>query len=714
MAKGRRFGLAVVSSNAVRTGVAARLFAAVCALLLAVAMVPLAPAQQSAYADEQGSANGEIFGFPEDGTASPLAVGLNDGMGYSAQFRAWDYSEEYNAIPYTEKNLRSYWKVESSDPSVLDVDLVGSADRGWGFYFTPKSPGTATISVAYSYDKWGAQSSFTLVVLEKENVATSLTLDTDSLTLYALENCPECGGFHHAVSGDMVGYTVSAEDPSQPLSSYRFEVDDTDFLMNPTNYGTRGLGLYPNQLGEKPVTISIVSNATDEVWATATLNVKVEAQKPAAESKASETTIYMGSYKYVGSLVSLNEAGSAYLFNHGSGGNYSGNYIKNITSSNPEVASVSERTVDFETMRTIVAESPGEATITIEDVFGETTEIVVMVKSIADADLTGIGFNQRSITLKLGELAPNEYDLVTEGAREALAHDFSWTIGVFSREGQIVDFVTEDYLIYMKAVGVGSAVAEMQIANPEDPGNPIIADTMTITVLGEEVASSSDDSVVSAAVEASNLATLEAVRAAVEAADDKQLVLSVQDVADLTEAARASIVSLASGETHIAGQFDIHFATASSGQEVVINKDADDNLLMTVRIALTDAMKALDPSTLTVWYVADDGTTEKKTTWVEDGNLCFTTEHFSNYVVTGELAGAGSTGGNVTGGSATGGNAANENVDGGGAGDNGTGADVKTAVLAQTGDTLPLAAGIMCAGVLCAAAAFIVARRKLS
>lgn len=683
MAKEKRFGLAVASSGATQTSVAARLFAAVCALLLAAAMVPLAPAQQSAYADEASSANGEIVGFPQDGTASTLAVGLNGETGYSAYFCAWDYGDEYSAIPYTEKNLRSYWSVESSDPSVLDVDLVGSADRGWGFYFTPKSPGTATISVAYSYDKWSAQSSFTLVVLEKENVATSLTLDTDSLTLYALENCPVCGGFHHAVSGDMVGYTVSAEDPSQPLSSYRFEVDDTDFLMNPTNYGTSGLGLYPKQLGEKPVTISVISNATGEVWAKATLNVKVEAQEPAVEYTTSATTIYTGQYKYIDMFASLNAAGAAFMLNHVEGSNC----IKSVTSSNPEVASVSEREVDFEPMRTIVAESPGEATVTIEDIFGGTHDIAVTVKSITDADLTGIGFKQHSITLRLGELLPSEFDLVTEGAIEAFSYGPSWGLVINSRvEGPIIGFVFDDCgSSRMKAIGVGSAVAEMQITNPEDLENPVIADTMIITVLGEEVASSSDDSIVSAVAEANNLATLEAVQAAAEAAGDK-LVLSVQEIADLTEAARASIVSLASGETHIAGQFDIHFATASSGQEVVINKEASDDLLMTVRIALTDVMKTFDPSTLAVWYVADDGTTEKKTTWVEDGNLCFTTEHFSNYVVTGELAGS----------------------------TDGADEDAKTAVLAQTGDALPLAAGVVCAGALCAVAALVVARRRLS
>ena len=34
-----------------------------------------------------------------------------------------------------------------------------------------------------------------------------------------------------------------------------------------------------------------------------------------------------------------------------------------------------------------------------------------------------------------------------------------------------------------------------------------------------------------------------------------------------------------------------------------------------------------------VWYVADDGKTEKLETWHEDGKLCWSVDHFSDFII---------------------------------------------------------------------------------
>lgn len=69
---------------------------------------------------------------------------------------------------------------------------------------------------------------------------------------------------------------------------------------------------------------------------------------------------------------------------------------------------------------------------------------------------------------------------------------------------------------------------------------------------------------------------------------------------------------------------------------------------LTVKIAADNAIKALDPSSVQVWYVAADGTTEKKTAKLNGGYLTFETTHLSDFVVMGKAASS-STGASTSG-----------------------------------------------------------------
>ena len=181
----------------------------------------------------------------------------------------------------------------------------------------------------------------------------------------------------------------------------------------------------------------------------------------------------------------------------------------------------------------------------------------------------------------------------------------------------------------------------------------------------------------------------------------------MQGANNLPEAAQQAIASLQSVQKKVAEVLDVSLRDGA-GEEVSVDF-TDDGLSMTVRMLMTDAMRALDPATLKVVYVADDGTVEEKQTWVEGDYLCFATEHFSTYVVTGsepKAPDSGSTDGSSGGSGAV--------MPGGGNGGGAGHADAAGSSLAPTGDplTLPLAlAGCMVAAALACLACIRAGRR---
>lgn len=111
------------------------------------------------------------------------------------------------------------------------------------------------------------------------------------------------------------------------------------------------------------------------------------------------------------------------------------------------------------------------------------------------------------------------------------------------------------------------------------------------------------------------------------------LSLEIEGLEAVAVSAQKALDELKASGLTVADVLDIHFANGK-GEEIVVN-DENGNLVLTVKIKLTEAMKMLDPATIQVIYVADDGSTEEKETWIEGDYLCFKTNHFSTYAVTG-------------------------------------------------------------------------------
>ena len=115
---------------------------------------------------------------------------------------------------------------------------------------------------------------------------------------------------------------------------------------------------------------------------------------------------------------------------------------------------------------------------------------------------------------------------------------------------------------------------------------------------------------------------------------EEGLNLVVQAIDALTDPAKAAIDALTKSGNIVAEGFDIYFVK-ENGEEVSLNGN-DGVSTITVKVKLTEAMKALVPASLKVHFVGDDGTVEDKETWSDGEYLYFVTEHFSTYVVTGK------------------------------------------------------------------------------
>lgn len=214
----------------------------------------------------------------------------------------------------------------------------------------------------------------------------------------------------------------------------------------------------------------------------------------------------------------------------------------------------------------------------------------------------------------------------------------------------------------------GSATIAAQVGD--------VTASCALTVGAKEIASTGSESSYQGGVIATDSATANKLEEIVQ--ENGDLVLVVQAAQELTEAEQSAIASLETGKTKVADVIDVFFR----GEKGEVSVDlSDDGLSMTVRVVMTDAMKALDPATLKVSYVSEDGSLEPKPTWVEGDVLCFTTEHFSTYVITGDERQA--TQGEVQGGNVTG--SANDG-----------GQTAEKPVLAATGDSSAMAVLALC------------------
>lgn len=180
----------------------------------------------------------------------------------------------------------------------------------------------------------------------------------------------------------------------------------------------------------------------------------------------------------------------------------------------------------------------------------------------------------------------------------------------------------------VSAIAVGEAVITAATSN----GKSARCD---VTVGARDVVSTAPSSGIRASVEASSAEELEAVNGILSslAGDGARVELVVEASEGLSGAAAAAVEGIRDGGRAVAAVLDVRFEV--DGEEVAF--DAGGGGAVTVRIEMTDEMRALDPNTIVVVHVGGDGGVEEMPTWVLGGYLYFKTTHFSTYAVTGSL-----------------------------------------------------------------------------
>lgn len=252
-------------------------------------------------------------------------------------------------------------------------------------------------------------------------------------------------------------------------------------------------------------------------------------------------------------LLSPDEQGRLVEGAHGGWSEF--NYVKSAISSDPSIVEVTGERPHLE----VTAVGVGEATVTVVDAFGDTHNTPIKVETNY-IPLEDMGFVENNITVELGQLSPRLSDLITDGTRKVMTWDVDIAFECVAGAGTVVEAVSGNDGLSYRAIGSGTAFILMKMTG-ETPDDDIILDVLAITVPGTQVASTAEGSAASATVEANNIATINAIAEAKQEHSD--LVLVANPGVELTDAAREAVVAMATGNTRIAGQFDIHFATTA-------------------------------------------------------------------------------------------------------------------------------------------------------
>lgn len=374
-----------------------------------------------------------------------------------------------------------------------------------------------------------------------------------------------------------------------------------------------------------------------------------------------------------------------------------GDYLVSVVSSDPSVVSVvrDNEAEYLENAYYIEAQKPGTATVTLTLKDKEPVSCKITVKSAANADLSKLKFQTRNITMKAGEsdhLGAYGFQWLGEEAMEAVGYNFAFA----SSDDSILDCWINDGS-YIAALRPGVVTLSLYYFNPETE-EYTQTDTATVTITSPSVlAGSTSSSDISGNIIASNedldmLVTSNGIKLDVKIKSESDLTAAQQQglilVKDATEADRAIPIDIS--------LIDREGDVIHGGEEGYI-------FPYTVRLKLEGQLAELDPATIQVFYLADDGIPQNITCWVEDGYLYIVTDHFSQYVVTGDLKADSAT--------QTAGNKVDANK---------VASSKKQTVTATAGDTLPQAGDestavvpVVALSAAAAAAAIYLARRRV-
>lgn len=371
-------------------------------------------------------------------------------------------------------------------------------------------------------------------------------------------------------------------------------------------------------------------------------------------------------------------------------------YFESVVSSDPSVIAIThENEEEWYNAYFLEAKKPGTATVTLTLKDKEPVSCKITVKSAADADLSKLKFQTKNITMKVGESNYTGWygaAWLGEEAEEAVGYNYAFA----SSDDSILDCWVNNGS-YIAALRPGVVTIGLYYFNPETE-EYTQTDTATVTITSPSVlAGSTSSSDISGNIIASNedLDTL-------VTDNGVKLDVKIKSENDLTAAQKKGLI-LVKDATEADRAIPIDISLIDREGDVIHGGEEGYTFPYTVRIKLEGQLAELDPATIQVFYLADDGIPENITSWVEDGYLYIVTDHFSQYVVTGDLKADSAT--------QTAGNKVDANK---------VTASKKQTVTATAGETLPQAGDestavvpVVALSAAAAAAAIYLARRRM-
>lgn len=313
-------------------------------------------------------------------------------------------------------------------------------------------------------------------------------------------------------------------------------------------------------------------------------------------------------------------------------------YVVSVTSSNPAVLAITQENNPSDPFALYYAEAlkPGTATVTFTLKDKAPVSCTVTVKSYDEAPYQNLKFSKKTLTLTVGTsnwIGEFLQELVSESALASV----NWSAGITSSDENILSVQANDRTT-VAALRPGIATLSLYFYNPEKE-EWTFTDTMKVTVTSPSaIAGTTPSSDIAGNIISSNgdldvLVQDEGVRLDVKVKKDSELTAAQQRglilVKDVTEADRAIPIDLS--------LIDQEGNPIHGGEEGYV-------FPYTVRLKLEGTLAELDPATIQVFYLSDEGRPENITSWVEGGYLYIVADHFSQYVVTGDLkAGTGAT-----------------------------------------------------------------------
>ena len=245
--------------------------------------------------------------------------------------------------------------------------------------------------------------------------------------------------------------------------------------------------------------------------------------------------------------------------------------------------------------------------------------------SNGSASFTTDGNNYYVVWEKKGGETPDSGDTITvpvRGDENEIHADV--TIDGDTVELHELDFEEIDHIV---GDHVNTGIVEIDLSELDDNVTKVILPVTTIKHIVEAAEEAHNDTEALQIDFPNGSVKLDdkTMRAIVEQAEGNEVMLVLENVGE-TRLNNTQKVAIA--DMNVYGGYEAYLLCVASNKRI---SDFEGGVAtLSVPFEVPNGLKA---EKFAVWYVADDGTTEKLETWHEDGKLCWDVGHFSDFII---------------------------------------------------------------------------------